>query len=160
MTTISNFKEIKEELNKTIKDILQIVLENRIYFSSEVEYLCDCINDNILENIKQKNIKHYKFGISTYIFKKGNCSLNFSSNCLWTPNNDGSLTVKFENENLYCFVVIFGASTNAKKEELISKKKNNDNDIKQKTKRYLSASKDDNRNKRIVNNILNNIKII
>jgi len=28
--------------------------------------------------------------------------------CLWYPNNDGSVTVKYENDKMHCFVCLFG----------------------------------------------------
>ena len=36
--------------------------------------------------------------------------MNFSSICLWNPNNDGSVTVKYENDKLHCFVCLLGCA--------------------------------------------------
>ena len=42
------------------------------------------------------------------IFQKGYASMNFSSTCLWNPNQDGSVTVKYENDKMHAFVCLFG----------------------------------------------------
>ena len=41
------------------------------------------------------------------ILQKGDGALHFSSTCCWDPDTDGSTTVKFENDYLYCFVTLF-----------------------------------------------------
>ena len=38
----------------------------------------------------------------------GYASMNFSSTCLWNPNQDGSVTVKYENDKMHAFVCLFG----------------------------------------------------
>ena len=50
----------------------------------------------------------FKFVCTCTIFQKGYASMNFSSTCLWNPNQDGSVTVKYENDKMHAFVCLFG----------------------------------------------------
>ena len=82
MTTELQFAVIKDELTAMVDDIISLHQQQRGF-----KFVCTCT-----------------------IFQKGYSSMNFSSTCLWNPNNDGSVTVKYENDKLHCFVCLFGCA--------------------------------------------------
>ena len=79
MTTELQFAVIKDELTAMVDDIIRQFLNDKDYDQNQAQ-----------------------------IFQKGDASLHFSSTCLWNPNTDGSITVKYENDKLHCFVCLFG----------------------------------------------------
>ena len=79
MTTELQFAVIKDELTAMVDDII------RQFLNDKDKFICN-----------------------STIFQKGDASLHFSSTCLWNPNTDGSITVKYENDKLHCFVCLFG----------------------------------------------------
>ena len=74
--------------------------------SSELQ-LCNGISDEIIKALHQQQ-RGFKFVCTCTIFQKGYASMNFSSTCLWNPNQDGSVTVKYENDKMHAFVCLFG----------------------------------------------------
>ena len=87
MTTELQFAVIKDELTAMVDDIIRQFLNDKEYDKEGFKFVCTCT-----------------------IFQKGYSSMNFSSTCLWNPNNDGSVTVKYENDKLHCFVCLFGCA--------------------------------------------------
>ena len=90
MTTELQFAVIKDELTAMVDDIIRQFL-----------------NDKDYDQLHQQQ-RGFKFVCNSTIFQKGDASLHFSSTCLWNPNTDGSITVKYENDKMHCFVCLFG----------------------------------------------------
>ena len=86
MTTELQFAVIKDELTAMV---------------------CNGISDEIIKALHQQQ-RGFKFVCTCTIFQKGYASMNFSSTCLWNPNQDGSVTVKYENDKMHAFVCLFG----------------------------------------------------
>ena len=78
-TSELQFAVIKDELTAMVDDII------RQFLNEGFKFVCTCT-----------------------IFQKGYASMNFSSTCLWNPNQDGSVTVKYENDKMHAFVCLFG----------------------------------------------------
>ena len=77
------FAVIKDELTAMVDDIIRQFLNDKVYEKDQAQNCCT-------------------------IFQKGYASMNFSSTCLWNPNQDGSVTVKYENDKMHAFVCLFG----------------------------------------------------
>ena len=103
------FNEIKEELNIMVYDIIKRFLNGKNYDSYEAQSWCNNISDEVIKYLHQQH-RGFKFICSSTIFQKGDASLYFSSTCLWNPQTDGSITVKYENETMHCFVCLFGVA--------------------------------------------------
>ena len=91
MTTELQFAVIKDELTAMVDDIIRQFLNDKDYDQNQAQSWCNGISDEIIKALQ-----------------KGDASLHFSSTCLWNPNTDGSITVKYENDKLHCFVCLFG----------------------------------------------------
>ena len=106
MSDIS-FNQIKQELETTANQVLKKHLDQKTYSQKEAQTWTNTISDELIKNLSAMQ-KGFKFMCNCTIFQKGDSSLHFSSTCLWNPNCDGSLTVKFENDQLHCFICLFG----------------------------------------------------
>ena len=96
---------MKEELTKLINNTIKFFVGEK-YIQNEAQNWANEISNQIILNISTKKIPNYKFVCSTTIFQKGNSQLNFSRTCLWIPTDDKSLTIKYENDYLHCFVAL------------------------------------------------------
>jgi dynein light chain Tctex-type 1 len=109
MTTELQFAVIKDELTAMVDDIIRQFLNDKDYDKTQAQSWCNAISDEIIKALHQQQ-RGFKFVCISTILQKGYSSMNFSSTCLWNPNNDGSVTVKYENDKLHCFVCLFGLS--------------------------------------------------
>ena len=99
------FSEIKEEVQSTIEEILKNNLEGKDLESGEGQKLTNQINDEVMKELQEK-YKGFKFIINVNIFKADG-GINFTGMCSYNPENDGTTTVKYGNENYNAFVGIF-----------------------------------------------------
>lgn len=104
-----SFNSIKTELETAANQVMKKHLDNKTYNQKEAQTWTNTISDELIKNLSAMQ-KGFKFICNCTIFQKGDSSLHFSSTCLWNPNNDGSLTTKYENEQLHCFICLFGIS--------------------------------------------------
>ena len=86
MTTELQFAVIKDELTAMVDDIIRQFLNDKDYDKTQAQSWCNAISDEIIKALHQQQ-RGFKF-----------------------PNNDGSVTVKYENDKLHCFVCLFGLS--------------------------------------------------
>ena len=107
MTTELQFAVIKDELTAMVDDIIRQFLNDKDYDQKEAQSWCNAISDEIIKALHQQQ-RGFKFVCISTILQKGYSSMNFSSTCLWNPNNDGSVTVKYENDKMHAFVCLFG----------------------------------------------------
>ena len=101
------FAVIKDELTAMVDDIIRQFLNDKIYEKDQAQNWCNGISDEIIKALHQQQ-RGFKFVCTCTIFQKGYASMNFSSTCLWNPNQDGSVTVKYENDKMHAFVCLFG----------------------------------------------------
>ena len=101
------FISIKDELTNMVNGVIFNYLNGKKYDADKAQTWCNNISDEIIKALHQQQ-RGFKFVCATTIFQKGKSSLHFSSTCLWHPEKDGSITVKFENEHMHCFVSLFG----------------------------------------------------
>ena len=107
MSTELQFSSIKDELTTMCDGIIRKFLDGKSYNQKEAQSWTNAISDEIIKTLHSQQ-RGFKFICNRTIFQKGDASLHFSSTCLWNPNTDGSSTVKYENEQMHCFVCLFG----------------------------------------------------
>ena len=103
------FSAIKDEVHKTVEDIIRKNLEGKTYNQKEAQNWTNNISDEVIKTLHSQQ-RGFKFICNGTIFQKGDASLHFSSTCLWNPNSDGSTTIKWENEFMHCFICLFGVA--------------------------------------------------
>ena len=99
--------KMKKELKKMVNDIILKFLDGKSYVENQAQSWSNDISDEIIKELNKQN-RGLTFICSTTIFQRTNSSLNFSSTCLWKPGDDGSITVKYEKDEIYCFVFLAG----------------------------------------------------
>jgi dynein light chain Tctex-type 1 len=107
MSETLQFSSIKDELNNTCDKIIRTHLDGKTYKQKEAQTWTNSISDEIIKTLHSQQ-RGFKFICNGTIFQKGDASLHFSSTCLWNPTSDGSITVKYENESMHCFICLFG----------------------------------------------------
>ena len=109
MTTELQLAAIKDELTQMVDEIIRSYLNDKNYDQKEAQSWTNQISDEVIKQLHSQQ-RGFKFVCNSTIFQKGDASLHFSSTCLWNPNTDGSITVKYENDQLHCFVCLFGVA--------------------------------------------------
>lgn len=107
MTTELQFQPIKEEMESLCKGIIEKYLQGKVYNQKEAQGWTNAISDEIIKTLHSQQ-RGFKFICNGTIFQKGDASLHFSSTCLWNPNTDGSITAKWDNDQMHCFICLFG----------------------------------------------------
>ena len=107
VTSELQFSVIKDELYDMVYSIIDCFLNGKFYEENKVQYWCNDISEEIIKALHQQQ-RGFKFICNTTIFQKEDFFLHYSSTCLWNPNTDGSITVRYENDEFYCFVSLFG----------------------------------------------------
>jgi dynein light chain Tctex-type 1 len=107
MTDTLQFSNFKDELQGVCDQIIRKHLEGKAYNQKEAQLWTNMVSDDIIKTLHSQQ-RGFKFICNGTIFQKGDSSLHFSSTCLWNPNSDGSVTVKWENETMHCFICLFG----------------------------------------------------
>ena len=143
---------MKEELTTLINNTIKFFIGEK-YIHDEAQNWINEISDQIILQISEKKIPDYKFICSAAIFQKGNNSLNVSTTCLWSPANDKTLTIRFENDYLHCFVILawINVSEDNKEEPPSNLNNNKNNNSQKKGKLYSPVFKE-----KKINNEANN----
>ena len=106
MSRDPKFSEIKEEVQTTIDEILKKKFEGKEDLEPEEgNKLTKELDEEIIKELNEK-FKGFKFITNVNVFKAVG-GLNFSAMCAFNPDSDGSLTVKYSNENYNAFVGLF-----------------------------------------------------
>ena len=103
------FNEYKGDIVKKIELLVAKELAGRQFDQKDAQQLSNTLCDEIIDYLHDANLG-FKYIANVTLFQKGDASLHFSSTCLWNPNTDGSITVKYENDQLHCFVCLFGVA--------------------------------------------------
>ena len=101
------FNTISDELKTMVDDIVRQILYDKDYDGTQVQSWCYSICDEVVKALEQQQ-RGFKFICISNIFKKGASLPVIGSNCLWNPNQDGSVMIKYESEQMYAFVYLFG----------------------------------------------------
>jgi dynein light chain Tctex-type 1 len=107
MSTELQFASIKDELTGAVDEIIHKHLDGQQYSQKDAQSWTNAITDEVIKTLHSQQ-RGFKFICNGTIFQKGDASLHFSSTCLWNPNTDGSITVKYENDQMHCFICLFG----------------------------------------------------
>ena len=102
----SEFEKIKDDITKICEDVLKNFVEGKVYNKEEAQIWVNKIPEEIISNLKL-NFRKVKFICNSTILQKKNTSLHFSSTCLWDRKNDGTVSVKWEDDKMYCFICLF-----------------------------------------------------
>lgn len=97
----------KNEVSNIIKGALDECIGNSIYNHSKVNTWLSNVIDSIIESLIKLQ-KAYKYIVTGTIVQKNGAGLHTASSCLWDSNTDGSCTLRWDNNTMYCIISVFG----------------------------------------------------
>ena len=100
------FVKIKEDLIKTCENVVKNWLDGKEYNTEDAQIWANKIPEEIIKVLKS-DYEKLKFICTSTIFQKRRTCLHFSSTCLWDNKTDGTISVKWENEKMYCLFLLF-----------------------------------------------------
>ena len=101
------FASIKDELISAVDEIIHKYLDGQQYSQKDAQSWTNNITDEVIKTLHSQQ-RGFKFICNGTIFQKGFACLDFSWTCLWNANTDGSMKVKYENDQMICFICLFG----------------------------------------------------
>mmetsp|Transcript_28549 Transcript_28549/g.32658 ORF Transcript_28549/g.32658 Transcript_28549/m.32658 type:complete len:113 (-) Transcript_28549:234-572(-) len=101
------FSTLRKEVNTIAQATLKKHLEAREYDAKEVREWCNRISEDIVQDLQKKN-NNFKYCVTCTIMQKNDGGLHLSSSCFWDSSTDGSCTLKWDHDTMYCIVNVFG----------------------------------------------------
>jgi dynein light chain Tctex-type 1 len=107
MIAESSDTSMKDEIRKICEEAIMNTLGDQKYDKTSVGDWIKNMTYEVTNTIRGQNYQSYKFVCDCRIIHKAKTRLHFSSTCLWNPNSDITLSVKWENETMHCFICIY-----------------------------------------------------
>ena len=95
--------QCKDIANKCISDNLN----SKVYHPKNSQQWTNEIAEAIIGELRAHNDK-FKHIVTCIILQKGESGLSLTSTCYWNSQLDGNITIRWENESMYCIVNLFG----------------------------------------------------
>ncbi|KAJ2954824.1 hypothetical protein O0L34_g3136 [Tuta absoluta] len=96
-----------EEIQKIIRDNIELVLGGNAYSYSRSTQWITLINDKTLSRINKLN-KPFKYILRITLTQKNGAALHTSAAYYWDTLTDSTCTVRWENKYMYCIVNVWG----------------------------------------------------
>ncbi|XP_072377584.1 dynein light chain Tctex-type-like [Diabrotica undecimpunctata] len=98
---------VVEDVSKLVKDTIENVLSEATYIPEKVNQWSASVSEQCLSALS-KTKKMFKYVITCSIMQKTGAGLHTASSCYWDSATDGTCTVRWENNTMYCVVTVFG----------------------------------------------------
>ena len=103
------FMDIKESIGEILNRIIEENLANKTYSAYDVNNWSANITQGSVDQL-QSISTDFKYIINVILMEK--ClklepALHISSSCLWNVNTDGNVSIKWENDTIYCILNTF-----------------------------------------------------
>ncbi|KAA6364666.1 MAG: putative outer arm dynein light chain 1 [Streblomastix strix] len=96
-----------EEIRKIAEAVLNSALEKASYDSQQAQKVSKAISLEIMSKIKDLKYQRYKFATQVTIGEVKEQGVKISSRCLWDPQYDMAVSVKFQNNSLFASAIVF-----------------------------------------------------
>ena len=101
-----NSSNILPKLHFLAEQMLKNFFQDKYFdIGNKQDWINQICNDIVTEINNQYN--GFKLVCSGYIVQKGLAPSFLDSNCLWDQKSDGVVTIKYENNYLYCIILLF-----------------------------------------------------
>ncbi|XP_050515181.1 dynein light chain Tctex-type 1-like [Diabrotica virgifera virgifera] len=101
------YQFVVEDVSEIIRDTIQDVLNEATYVSEKVNQWSASVTEQCLSTLS-KTRKMFKYVITCSIMQRTGAGLHTASACYWDSVTDGTCTVRWENNDIYCVVTVFG----------------------------------------------------
>jgi predicted metal-dependent RNase len=101
------FSDKKSEYTTLINSTIQKYLDGKKYNKEEAKKWVSHMTEEIIKTLQSES-NNFKIVCLGGIMEKGRISLHISSSRLIDPSTDDCITVKYENEEMNCFITLIG----------------------------------------------------
>ena len=98
---------VDEEAAAIVKEAMRVTLENRHFQEKKLKEWMSEVTERTLSELARL-AKPFKYVVTCLITQKSGAGLHMSNAFRWHPSTDGTCTVKWENESMYCAVIVDG----------------------------------------------------
>ncbi|CAH8680178.1 unnamed protein product [Schistosoma rodhaini] len=99
----------QEEAESIIKKCIQNIIGTNPYTNESAKEWARTIVDNCRSDLVKLG-KPFKYVVNCTITQKPGSGVYSASSCYWDTGKDGNCKVKWENNHVYCIVVVFAIS--------------------------------------------------
>ncbi|XP_030638565.1 dynein light chain Tctex-type 1 isoform X1 [Chanos chanos] len=98
---------VVEDVSRIVKESVEGVIGGSAYQHSRVSQWTSSVVEQSLSQLSKLG-KPFKYIVTCIIMQKNGAGLQTASSCFWDNSTDGSCTVRWENNSMYCIVSVFG----------------------------------------------------
>ncbi|XP_041831703.1 dynein light chain Tctex-type 1 [Melanotaenia boesemani] len=96
-----------DEVREIVKEAVETTIGENAFQQSRVHQWSNSVVEQCLGQLGKLG-KPFKYIVNCVIMQKTGAGLQTASSCFWDNATDGSCTVKWENETMYCIITVFG----------------------------------------------------
>ena len=101
------FSDKKSEYTTLINSTIQKYLDGKKYNKEEAKKWVTHMTEEIIKTLQSES-NNFKIVCLGGIMEKGRISLHISSSRLIDPSTDDCITIKYENEEMFCYITLIG----------------------------------------------------
>lgn len=98
---------VVEEVRYIIQESVEATIGGNTYQHNRVNQWTANVVEQCLSQLGKQG-KPFKYIVTCVIMQKTGAGLQTGNACFWDNTTDGSCTVRWENESMYCIVTVFG----------------------------------------------------
>jgi len=98
---------VAEDVSAQIQQCIEQTLTANTYQQSKIDLWTDQVVESCLGTLAALE-KNFKYTVTCVIMQKTGAGLHAASACYWDESTDGSCTVRWENNSMYCTITVFG----------------------------------------------------
>ena len=91
------------------------VLGDNAFDASKVQEWCQKVVSSVLKKLVEANKSQdfqYKYVVNTTILERTGAGLHSTSSCLWDKSSDGSASVQWNNDHMFCVTSVWALRCN------------------------------------------------
>ena len=101
------YHDIKSKCQEISERVINEFLNKRVYHPKDSQSWTNQIAENLISELRAYNT-NFKHIVTCIILQKGESGLSLTSTCYWNSTMDGNITIRWENDSMYCIVNLFG----------------------------------------------------
>ncbi|KAI7804309.1 dynein light chain Tctex-type 1-like [Triplophysa rosa] len=98
---------VVEEITTIIKETVESTIGNSPFQHNRTNRWTSSIVESSLNQLSKLG-KPFKYIVTCIIMQRNGAGLHTANSCFWDNAIDGSCTVRWENNTVYCIVSVFG----------------------------------------------------
>eukprot|EP00164_Ancoracysta_twista_P001660 GFYU01002180.1.p1 GENE.GFYU01002180.1~~GFYU01002180.1.p1 ORF type:complete len:130 (-),score=30.87 GFYU01002180.1:234-587(-) len=100
-----------DDIQTLVRESIDVSVANATFQHNKVHHWTSGVIEQCLKRLSTLN-RPFKYMVTCVIVQRNGAGMHTASSCFWDPNNDGFVTVRWENKTMSCFVTVYGAALN------------------------------------------------